>query len=97
MKIPIITEDEESEFLKAYDVLEDYQEALDKIGNYEAINIWGDEDEFEDDFVGEDDFGDDFDDDDFDDDFGTTSTTMILMMMTLVTMTFQTPTLALIV
>ena len=47
LKIPIITEDEESEFLKAYDVLEDYQEALDKIGNYEAINIWGDEDEFE--------------------------------------------------
>ena len=52
LKIPIITEDEESEFLKAYDVLEDYQEALDKIGNYEAINIWGDEDEFEDyDFI----------------------------------------------
>ena len=52
LKIPIITEDEESEFLKAYDVLEDYQEALDKMGNYETINIWGDEDEFEDyDFI----------------------------------------------
>lgn len=52
LNIPIITEDDEREFLKAYDVLEDYQEALDKIGNYESINIWGDEEEVEDsDFI----------------------------------------------
>lgn len=43
LNIPIITEDEESEFLKAYDVLEDYEEALDKMGNYESINIWENE------------------------------------------------------
>lgn len=47
LNIPIITEDEEGKFLKAYEVLEDYDEALDKIGNYESINIWENEAETE--------------------------------------------------
>lgn len=46
LNIPIITRNEEDEFLKAYDVLEDFQEALDRIEDYEYINIWGDEKEF---------------------------------------------------
>ena len=52
LNIPIITEDDEKDFLKAYEVLEDYKEALDKLGNYESINIWGNEDAIEfDDFT----------------------------------------------
>lgn len=46
LNIPIITRNEEDKFLKAYDVLEDFQEALDRIEDYEYINIWGDEKEF---------------------------------------------------
>lgn len=40
MNIPIIQEEESENFLKAYDVLEDYDMALKKIDNYELINIW---------------------------------------------------------
>ncbi len=47
MNIPIIKEDEESDFLKAYEVLENYEDALEKLGDYESINIWGTEDEIE--------------------------------------------------
>lgn len=43
LKVPIIFEYEEEEFLKAYDVLEDFQEALNKITDYKYINIWGNE------------------------------------------------------
>lgn len=53
LNIPVISEGDEWEFLKAYEVLEDYDEALDKIGNYESINIWADEEEL-DDYVFED-------------------------------------------
>lgn len=45
LTVPIITEDDKSAFLKAYEVLEDYDEALDKLGNYESIDIWGNEEE----------------------------------------------------
>lgn len=45
LNLPIITEDNEEDFLKAYDVLNDYDEALNKLGNYESINIWVDQDE----------------------------------------------------
>lgn len=45
LNIPIISEYDEGDFLKAYEVLEDYSEALNKIGNYGSINIWGKEDE----------------------------------------------------
>lgn len=52
LNIPIIKEDDENDFLKAYEVLEDYKEALDKLGSYESINIWGNEDTIEfDDFT----------------------------------------------
>ena len=44
LNIPIISETDEEDFLKAYEVLDDYDEALDKLGNYESINIWGNED-----------------------------------------------------
>lgn len=37
--IPIISNDDEEEFLTAYDVLGDYEDALDRI-EYEMINIW---------------------------------------------------------
>lgn len=47
LNIPIISEDIESNFLKAYEFLEDYNEALDKIGSYDSINIWGNEDNIE--------------------------------------------------
>lgn len=47
LNLPIITEDNEEDFLKAYDVLNDYDEALNKLGNYESINIWVDQDESE--------------------------------------------------
>lgn len=47
LNIPIITEASEEDFLKAYDVLNDYDEALNKLGNYESINIWVDQDEDE--------------------------------------------------
>ena len=43
LNIPVITENDEDEFLKAYEVLDDYDEALDKLGNYESINIWENE------------------------------------------------------
>lgn len=46
LNVPIITENDEHDFLKAYEVLEDYEEALNKLGNYEAVNIWGIDDEF---------------------------------------------------
>lgn len=39
-KIPVIQEDEEMEFIKAYEVLEDYDEALGKKDTYDTINIW---------------------------------------------------------
>ena len=42
LNLPIITEAGEEDFLKAYDVLNDYDEALNKLGNYKSINIWGD-------------------------------------------------------
>lgn len=45
MNIPIIPKYEEDDFLKAYEVLDDYEEALGKIGYYESINIWVNEDE----------------------------------------------------
>lgn len=45
LNIPIISEFNENDFLKAYDVLEDYSEALNKIGNYRSINIWSKEEE----------------------------------------------------
>lgn len=47
LNVPIITENDERDFLKAYEVLEDYGEALNKIGNYESVNIWGRDDEIE--------------------------------------------------
>lgn len=47
LNIPIITEDDESDFLKAYEVLDNYDEALNKLGNYESINVWGNEDEIQ--------------------------------------------------
>lgn len=52
LNIPIVTENDENDFLKAYEVLDDYKEALEKLGNYESINIWGDDEEIEfDDFT----------------------------------------------
>lgn len=45
LNIPIIKENDESDFLKAFEVLEDYGEALNKLGNYESVNIWGGDDE----------------------------------------------------
>lgn len=45
MIVPIVSDNEEDNFLKAYEVLEDYEEALFKIGNYELVNIWAQEDE----------------------------------------------------
>lgn len=45
LNVPIITENDECDFLKAYEVLEDYGEALNKLGNYESVNIWGRDDE----------------------------------------------------
>lgn len=45
LSVPVIDESDEDEFLKAYDVLEDYGQALDKLGSYETINIWGREEE----------------------------------------------------
>lgn len=45
LNVPIITENDENDFLKAYEVLEDYEDALNKIGNYESVNIWGRDDE----------------------------------------------------
>lgn len=45
MTVPIISESEEDDFLKAYEVLGEYEQALAKIGNYESINIWAKEDE----------------------------------------------------
>lgn len=47
LNLPIITEDNEEDFLKAYDVLDDYDEALNTLGYYESINIWADQDESE--------------------------------------------------
>lgn len=47
LNVPIITENDESDFMKAYEVLEDYGEALNKLGNYESVNIWGRDDEIE--------------------------------------------------
>ena len=46
LNLPIITEDNEEDFLKAYDVLDDYDEALNTLGYYESINIWADESEY---------------------------------------------------
>lgn len=40
MNVPIVSEYDETEFLKAFEVLENYDEALWKIGNYDSINIW---------------------------------------------------------
>ena len=45
MNIPIISESDENDFLKAYEVLEDYEEALGKIGCFESINVWAREEE----------------------------------------------------
>lgn len=45
LNVPIITENDEHDFLKAYEVLENYGEALNKLGNYESVNIWGRDDE----------------------------------------------------
>lgn len=47
LTLPIIIKDNEEDFLKAYDVLNDYDEALNKLGNYESINIWVDQGESE--------------------------------------------------
>lgn len=41
LNVPIITESDEHDFLRAYEVLEDYGAALEKLGNYESVNIWG--------------------------------------------------------
>lgn len=46
MNIPIISEHIKNDFLKAYEVLEDYEEALDRLGYYESINLWAEEIEF---------------------------------------------------
>lgn len=53
LNIPIITEKDESVFLKAYEVLGNYIEALENLGIYESVNIWGidDENEFYDFYV----------------------------------------------
>lgn len=45
INIPIVIESEESDFLKAYEVLDDYEDALEKIGNYESINVWAKEED----------------------------------------------------
>ena len=45
MNIPIISESDENDFLKAYEVLDDYEEALGKIGYFESINVWAREEE----------------------------------------------------
>ena len=45
MNIPIISESDENDFLKAYEVLDDYEEALGKIGCFESINVWAREEE----------------------------------------------------
>lgn len=42
LNIPIISEYNEMEFLKAFEVLEDYEEALERIGSNYSINIWSD-------------------------------------------------------
>lgn len=48
MNIPIISEYDEKDFLKAFEVLDDYEEALDRIGYFESINIWGSEEKIAD-------------------------------------------------
>lgn len=45
LNVPIISESDENDFRKAYEVLEDYSEALNKIGHCDSINIWGNEEE----------------------------------------------------
>lgn len=45
LNIPVITESNEREFLKAYEVLEDYGQALEKLKDYQSVNIWGSEHE----------------------------------------------------
>ncbi|WP_035287932.1 ATP-binding protein [Clostridium sp. KNHs214] len=47
LNIPIISDCDEYDFLKAYEVLEDYDEALNKIGNYNSINVWGKKEEID--------------------------------------------------
>ena len=49
MNVPIVFEEDEAEFLIAYEVLEDYEDALDRLAYYESVNVWtgeeGDENE----------------------------------------------------
>ena len=41
LQVPLITDGEAEEFLKAFEVLEDYDEALHRIGGCPMVNIWG--------------------------------------------------------
>ena len=53
LNIPIISNYDKEEFLKAYDVLQDYDEVLERMESYESINIWADEEEPEEFFLKE--------------------------------------------